>query len=300
MSEEPIDSIKYRKGLDIIERSGNHLLTLINDILDLAKIEAGRLDLYHEPFNLDEFLNGLIDIFKVQASRQDVEIIYNPIGTIPKLVYGDAKRLRQILYNLMGNAVKFTDEGTVKLVVQSPSNNKIRFDVIDSGVGIAPEDFPKIFQSFEQVGDATKMQSGTGLGLAISKRLIEMMGGELNVKSSLGQGSTFWLEIDLPTYVNSMRLDLDSDHDKSISLEIESNPPLASNEHTEIVLPSRRIILELLDIAEMGSLEPLQEYLTQLEKSDVKLQIFTGEVMKLIKAFQLRKIINYLNDLMAE
>ena len=300
MSEEPIDSIKYRKGLDIIERSGNHLLTLINDILDLAKIEAGKLDFYHEPFNLDEFLNGLIDIFKVQASHQDVEIIYNPIGTIPKLVYGDAKRLRQVLYNLMGNAVKFTDVGTVTLVVQSLSNNKIRFDVIDSGVGIAPEDFPKIFQSFEQVGDETKMQSGTGLGLAISKRLIEMMGGELNVISSLGQGSTFWLEIDLPTYVNSMHLDLECDHDKSTSLELESQPSLASNEHAEIVLPSRKIILELLDIAEMGSLESLQERLTQLEKSDVKLQIFTGEVMKLIKAFQLRKIINYLNDLMAE
>jgi signal transduction histidine kinase len=199
MSDDPV---KHQDGLNVIQRSGQHLLTLINDILDLSKIEAGKLEIAHDMFHLDELLTGLIDIFKPQAGNQGIEIIYRIIGQIPKLVYGDAKRLRQVLFNLVGNAIKFTDKGIVTLTVQSPSNNKIRFDVIDNGVGIAPEDLPKIFQSFEQVGDPIKMQSGTGLGLPISKRLIEMMGGELNVNSTLEQGSTFWIEIDLPTYVN--------------------------------------------------------------------------------------------------
>jgi signal transduction histidine kinase len=199
MSDDPV---KRQDGLNVIQRSGQHLLTLINDILDLSKIEAGKLEIDHDVFHLDELLKSLIDTFKIQASSQGIEIIYKMIGQIPKLVYGDARRLRQVLFNLVGNAIKFTDKGIVTLTAQNPSNNKIRFDVIDSGVGIAPEDLPKIFQSFEQVGDPIKMQAGTGLGLPISKRLIELMGGELNVTSTLGQGSTFSIEIDLPIYIN--------------------------------------------------------------------------------------------------
>ena len=197
MTEEP--SI-HQNGLDVIYNSGKHLLMLINDILDLSKIEAGKLILYCEPFNLDELLSNLVDIFKVQAKSQDVTIIYQPIGEVPKLVYGDAKRLRQVLFNLLGNAIKFTEQGIVSLAVQNPKNHKIRFEIIDTGVGIASEDLSKIFQSFEQVGDRAKMGEGTGLGLPISKRLVEIMGGEINVTSTLGKGSTFWLEIDLPPY----------------------------------------------------------------------------------------------------
>ncbi len=196
------DPVKHKDGLNVIQRSGQHLLTLINDILDLSKIEAGKLELDHDVFHLDELLKGLIDTFKIQASSQGLEIIYKIIGQIPKLVYGDARRLRQVLFNLVGNAIKFTDKGIVTLTVQSLSNNKIRLDVIDSGVGIAPEDLPKIFESFEQFGDPIKVQSGTGLGLPISKRLLEIMGGELSVTSILGQSSTFSIEIDLPTYIN--------------------------------------------------------------------------------------------------
>jgi signal transduction histidine kinase len=150
------DSAMHRKGLDVIESSSNHLLTLINDILDLSKIEANKLIVYHDPFNLEELLNNLIDIFKVRANIQEVEVIYQLIGEIPKLVYGDGKRLRQVLFNLIGNAIKFTERGSVTVAVQNSSNNKIRFDIIDTGVGIASEDLPKIFQSFEQVGVGNK------------------------------------------------------------------------------------------------------------------------------------------------
>ncbi|MFN9861646.1 MAG: ATP-binding protein, partial [Pseudanabaena sp.] len=178
------DPIERQKGLDIIQRSGNHLLSLINDILDLSKIEAGKLDLDHEPFHLDGLLSSLIDTFKLQASKQGIQIVYQSVGKIPELVYGDAKRLRQVIFNLMGNAIKFTQEGVVSLTVQSTSNDKIRFDICDSGIGIASENLSKIFQSFEQVVNPADMQSGTGLGLSISQKLVTLMGGELNVTST--------------------------------------------------------------------------------------------------------------------
>ncbi|OYQ62194.1 hypothetical protein B9G53_23445 [Pseudanabaena sp. SR411] len=289
------DPLMYQNGLDVIQRSGEHLLTLINDILDLSKIEADKLELYYDLFNLDEFLNRLIDIFRVQASSQDIEIIYQTIGQIPKLVYGDAKRLRQILFNLVGNAIKFTNKGIVTLLVQSSTNNKIRFDVIDSGVGIAPEDLLKIFQSFEQVGNHAKRQSGTGLGLPISKRLVEMMGGELNVTSTLGKGSNFWLEIDLPAYAKSEQPIAGQSHQDSANSAIASH---CSSENAKILLPDRKVILELMELAEMGDIRSLHERVKHLEKSDAKLQVFTGELMVLIKSLQIHKILNYLKALM--
>ena len=287
------DPLMLKNGLDIIQRSGEHLLTLINDILDLSKIEAGKLELYSDVFNLDEFLHRLIDIFRAQTSSQDIEIIYQTIGEIPKLVYGDAKRLRQVLFNLVGNSIKFTNKGTVTLLVQSSTNNKIRFDVIDSGVGIASDDLIKIFQSFEQVGNHEKRQSGTGLGLPISKRLVEMMGGKLNVTSTLGQGSNFWLEIDLPSYVKSMQSSvvLESDYQDSANSAIASHRSLESD---RIPLPDRQIILELMELAEKGDIKSLHQHIKQLEQSDASLQVFTEEIMSFIKGFQLYRILNYL------
>ncbi|MEA5478219.1 ATP-binding protein [Pseudanabaena galeata UHCC 0370] len=287
------DPLMLQNGLDIIQRSGEHLLTLINDILDLSKIEAGKLELYSDVFNLDEFLHRLIDIFRAQTSSQDIEIIYQTIGQIPKLVYGDAKRLRQVLFNLVGNSIKFTNKGTVTLLVQSSTNNKIRFDVIDSGVGIASDDLIKIFQSFEQVGNHEKRQSGTGLGLPISKRLVEMMGGKLNVTSTLGQGSNFWLEIDLPSYVKSMQSSvvLESDYQDSANSAIASHRSLESD---RIPLPDRQIILELMELAEKGDIKSLHQHIKQLEQSDASLQVFTEEIMSFIKGFQLYRILNYL------
>ncbi|PZO40597.1 MAG: hybrid sensor histidine kinase/response regulator [Pseudanabaena frigida] len=297
LSEDPV---KYQDGLDMIQRSGKHLLTLINDILDLSKIEAGKLDLHYSLFNLDEFLKDLIDIFKVQATSQEVEIVYEPIGKLPKLVYGDSKRLRQVLFNLVGNAIKFTDKGIVTVVVQIPSSNKIRFDIIDNGVGIASEDLTKIFQSFEQVGDRAKMHSGTGLGLAISKRFVEMMGGKLNVTSTLGKGTTFWLEIDLLSYINPVQTHTTIERAQHVSPRSEavSQQSLPSKAIANTVLPDRRVILELLELAEMGDLESLQVRVKHLEESDTELKTFTGEIIKLIKDFQLRKILNYLNTQM--
>jgi signal transduction histidine kinase/DNA-binding NarL/FixJ family response regulator len=204
-------------GLNVIEQSGTHLLTLINDILDLAKVEACKMELYPTDFHFQTFLEGVVGIIRMRALEKDISFDYQSEGNLPIGIQADEKRLRQVLLNLLGNAVKFTEKGSVTLYVSSVishsslviSKNKgqmtndkeqitIRFEVIDTGVGIALEQMEKIFQPFEQVGGRQHRLEGTGLGLVISQQLIELMGGGLKVRSELGVGSTFWFEVVLP------------------------------------------------------------------------------------------------------
>ena len=192
-------------GLDIIERSGDHLLTLINDILDLAKVEAGKLDLQPSEINLALFVGQIIDIIRARAETKSLSLSYENLSTLPAGVMADEKRLRQVLLNLLGNAIKFTQQGGISLTVEMLAENKIgdgvqaqlRFSVKDSGVGMSSDQLEQIFQPFEQVGDREKQAEGTGLGLAISREIVEVMGGELRVESQLGQGSRFWFEVSL-------------------------------------------------------------------------------------------------------
>jgi len=195
------------EGIQIIERSGEHLLTLINDILDLSKIEAGKLELQPNDFKFPDFLKDIVDLFKMRALQKGVELIYQELlstpqangkqqAHLPLIVHADEKRLRQILLNLIGNALKFTDKGSVTLRVIYQSH-RMRFEIEDTGVGIAPEVLSSIFLPFRQVGDVQQQVDGTGLGLPITKRLVEMMNGELKVQSMPEIGSLFWFEIDL-------------------------------------------------------------------------------------------------------
>lgn len=188
---------KQQEGIDIIHRSGEYLLTLINDILDLSKIEAGKIELYPTDFNFDEFIQGITEIFQMRAQQKHISFIYEPISQLPIGIRADEKRLRQVLINLLGNAIKFTEKGGVSLKI-GIQNGKIRFQVDDTGVGVATQDLEKIFQPFQQVGHTDYKAEGTGLGLPITRRLVRMMGGELYVESTLGQGSTFWMELALP------------------------------------------------------------------------------------------------------
>ncbi len=191
------------KGLKIIYQSGNHLLTLINDILDLAKIEARKLELDLTDIHLASFLSGVAGIIKMRAWEKDILFQYEALPDLPTGIQADEKRLRQVLLNLLGNAVKFTDRGTVTLEVSSVQQyqsedgscqQNLRFEVRDTGIGMNPQQLDKIFQPFEQVGDVKRRAAGTGLGLTISRQLVELMGGQLQVSSELGKGSTFWFE----------------------------------------------------------------------------------------------------------
>jgi signal transduction histidine kinase/CheY-like chemotaxis protein len=194
-------------SINIIHQSGKHLLTLINDILDLSKIEARKMELYPNDVHLQIFLDGIGGIIRMRAEEKNVLFKMEVPSSLPLGVNVDEKRLRQVLINLLGNAVKFTDRGKVilrvstlgKLRVEGDTQKQcLRFEVEDNGVGMTPNELDKIFLPFEQVGAKEARQAGTGLGLAISRQLVEQMGGELQVKSEKNKGSLFWFEVTLP------------------------------------------------------------------------------------------------------
>ncbi len=204
-----------KTGLNIIHQSGNHLLMLINDILDLSKIEARKMELYPTEINLASFLDGVVGIMRMRAQQKALRFIHELAVDLPPGIEADEKRLRQVLLNLLGNAVKFTKSGgTVTFVVRHaakrsavkeseqrhsgdsvPHYEHVRFEIQDTGVGMTPEQLEKIFDPFEQVGEMQQRIEGTGLGLAISCQLVELMGGEIQVRSEFGQGATFWFEV---------------------------------------------------------------------------------------------------------
>ncbi|MGM9479775.1 ATP-binding protein [Roseateles sp. NT4] len=197
---------KQRNGLDIIHSSGQHLLTLIVDILDLSRIEAGKAELRIAPVELVPRLQAVVDIVRVMAEDKHITLDLQLDPNLPAVVLADEKRLNQILLNLLGNAVKFTHVGGVLLMVRrlppladtEPGHARLSFEVQDTGVGIAEDQAVRLFEPFEQAGSAEQRVGGTGLGLAISRQLVRMMGGEIQLESRLAQGSRFWFEISVP------------------------------------------------------------------------------------------------------
>ncbi|HNT77346.1 MAG TPA: ATP-binding protein [Anaerolineae bacterium] len=192
-------------GLRIIQRSGEHLLTLITDILDMAKIEAGKVAVQTAPVHLPEFLADIAAIIHIRAQEKGLRFAHIFPDHLPAAVQTDEKRLRQVLLNLLSNAVKFTETGSVTLttsvIASTPTTMTLRFGVQDTGPGIAAAQLPRLFQPFERAGDATFQQQheGTGLGLALSQQLVKLLGGdELHVVSEVGVGSQFWFTLTLP------------------------------------------------------------------------------------------------------
>jgi PAS domain S-box-containing protein len=195
-------SEQQRKAVSVIRNCGGHLLTLINDILDLARVEAGKLELETGWVDLSTFLRTIVDAVRLKAEEKGLLFRFDAAPDLPYAVQADERRLRQVLLNLLGNAVKFTARGEVVLRVQhlgvGNSCMHLRFEVEDSGPGIAPEHLERVFQPFEQAGEVRERASGTGLGLAISRQLVRLMGDELHVNSRLGAGSRFWFDLSLP------------------------------------------------------------------------------------------------------
>jgi signal transduction histidine kinase/CheY-like chemotaxis protein len=195
---------KEKHGVNIIHQCGSHLLTLINDVLDLSKIEARKLELTPTAIHLPSFIQGVVEICRIRAEQKKIEFIYHPDVQLPEGIYTDEKRLRQVLINLMSNAIKFTDVGSVTLKVEvtaeqiDPNLVQILFQVEDTGVGIAAADSDKLFRAFEQVGDRKRQAEGTGLGLAISQQIVQLMGGQIQVKSQVGVGSDFYFTAAFP------------------------------------------------------------------------------------------------------
>ncbi|MCP2729487.1 PAS domain S-box protein [Limnofasciculus baicalensis] len=210
-------TLNQKEGVEIIYNCGNHLLTLINDILDLSKIEAGKVDLYPEELHFTSFILSIIEIFCFRSKQKEINFNYLDCQPLPTVVYADEKRLRQVLINLLSNAVKFTNTGSVTFKVEVIASEertndkgqitiqKIRFQVEDTGIGMTREEIKKIFLPFEQAGNRYQGE-GTGLGLAITKKILDMMGSQVFVESTPGIGSIFWFDLDLSVLSSSEQL----------------------------------------------------------------------------------------------
>jgi two-component system sensor kinase len=201
-------SPQQRNFLTVIKQSGESLLALLNDVLDLSKIEAGRMDLETIPFRIHEIVNAAVRLLAVTASRKGVELICRVAPEVPEAILGDPTRLRQVIVNLVGNAVKFTSAGDVfvNVFVEGEDEERLHMAVQDSGIGIPPDKQNSIFQSFQQADSSTtRRYGGTGLGLAISSQLVSLMGGRIWVESEVGRGSTFHVVIPLRPAEESRR-----------------------------------------------------------------------------------------------
>jgi PAS domain S-box-containing protein len=207
--DSKMDESQLRLGR-MAHNSAEKLLEVINDILDFSKIEAGKLELQPSDFSLREMINDVRDLFLVKARRKGIDVFTSAEENLPDTLHADTLRLRQVLINLLGNALKFTDTGEVSLHVslskQAGAEMVVRFDVRDTGQGIEKSTLPRIFEAFSQADPSmARRHEGTGLGLAISKQLIEMMGGTIGVESTLGNGSLFWFTIRVPSGTIAMR-----------------------------------------------------------------------------------------------
>jgi CHASE2 domain-containing sensor protein/FixJ family two-component response regulator len=205
LERSPTVTAKDKDGVRIIHQCGSHLLLLINDILDLAKIEARKLDLNPTPVHLPVFMQNVTEICRVRADQKGIGFQMVLSDRLPAGIQVDEKRLRQVLINLLGNAIKFTDQGSVTLQVMPVSAGeaentrdrcRLRFQIEDTGVGISPEQLAQIFQPFEQAGETGRKAEGTGLGLAISQRIVEVMGSQIQVQSQVGEGTIFWMDVE--------------------------------------------------------------------------------------------------------
>ncbi|MDJ0514800.1 MAG: ATP-binding protein [Trichodesmium sp. MO_231.B1] len=286
---------KERHGIEIIYQCGSHLLTLINDVLDLSKIEARKLELSTKEIHFLSFLQGVVEICRVRSDKKGLNFTYQPDANLPTGVIADEKRLRQVLINLLGNAVKFTKTGTIAFTVENINLSDvtgensmacINFQIKDTGVGIAADNLEKIFQSFEQVGDQKNRSEGTGLGLAISKKIVELMGGKIQVKSELGKGSIFSFEIDLAIANNWTEKVSTSNGEQIIGYEGVPRHLLVVDDRWE----NRSVLVELLEPlgfkvteAENGqeALDRLRQQKFDLTITDIHMPVMSGlEMLK--------------------
>ncbi|MCC8392220.1 PAS domain S-box protein [Paraburkholderia sp. MMS20-SJTR3] len=260
-------------SLGVIEQSGEHLLLLINDLLDFARIGAGKLELQVRDVPLAPFLDVIAEIVRVRAQEKGLVLHYRAAPDLPNAISVDEKRLRQVLLNLLANAVKFTDHGEVTLAVTPVRPGRLRFEVTDSGIGISADRRDAIFEPFEQAGELTRRSGGAGLGLAISRQLVRMMGDDLRVASSLGAGSAFWFELDAPTV-------------PAPAAPVAAPLRIAPEPAGRFVVPPPHEMAQLHRFALLGSMRDIVERAQHLVALDSRYEGFAARLRALAAAYE--------------
>jgi signal transduction histidine kinase/CheY-like chemotaxis protein len=242
---------EHQESINIINHSGEYLLTLINNILDLSKIEAGKITLNLNNFDLYRLLDEIEDLFKLKSINQGLQLDFQRGDDVPQYVQTDELKLREVLINLLGNAIKFTNKGGVFIRVKSlstpetePSNQTLYFEVEDTGVGIASEELSQLFEAFSQTQSGKKAQVGTGLGLAISQKFVRLMGGDIHVQSQVGVGTVFSFNIQV-NLVQSIEVETQTFQRRIIALE--PNQPCYKLLIVDDNLINRKLLIKLLN-----------------------------------------------------
>ena len=281
---------RNRDRYTLIADSGEHLLQLVDEVLDLSRIEAGRMELREGPLNLSELLRTVMEGFQNRAADAALELRCEADPALPLNVRGDTLRLRQVLENLVGNALKFTDRGHVMLGVQPATSPRILFEVTDTGIGIPSDQKASIFQPFQQAPvPGRPTLPGAGLGLNISSRLVCLMGGQLKVESTPGQGSRFFFEIPLPAA------------DGSQTLRDAKTGPDATTARTPVspqssVLPPDAELDALLDLSLGGDIVRLRARLDKLAASDSGHGEFARDLHRLAAGFRMNAISEFIES----
>lgn len=278
-----------KDNLNIIKKSGEHLLNIINEILELSKIEAGKIELLAKIFDFYELIKEIEDVFAFRCEGKDLKFTINLSNNLPKMIHADEQRLRQILINLLGNSLKFTKEGEITLNIYE-LNNKLFFEVKDTGIGIDKKNQEKIFRPFEQVKLDNYTQQGTGLGLSITKELISLMGGTIYLKSKLGSGSEFYFSINYEkSFEENLQLNTKAKNIIGIKNQQISKTILVVDDIKE----NRNLIVQLLSSfgfktleasSGIGALELFYKEKIDLVFMDILMEDLDGlETMKIIR-----------------
>jgi signal transduction histidine kinase/CheY-like chemotaxis protein len=290
---------QHKKYLDIINRSGQHLLKLINDVLEMSKIEAGQVKLNLSNLDLYRLLDSLEEMLALKATAKQLQLTFERAVSVPRYIIADESKLRQVLLNLLSNAIKFTQAGSVTLRVQvvdtpqltvNTQQSTLLFEVIDTGIGIAPEDMNQLFEAFVQTSAGRQAQEGTGLGLPISRFFVRMMGGDISVNSVVGKGSVFAFQITVILVENIAE-------QTPLSIPVKSlapNQPIYRLLIVEDTWEHRQLLLKLLEPlgfeireAENGqqAVEMWETWEPHLIFMDMRMPVMNGyEATKKIKA----------------
>ncbi len=294
-SEDTSLSQKVQMGVKTIQQSGEHLLLLLNDILDLSKIEAGKMELMKTEFRLPEFLQGIMGIIRVRAEEKGIDCYYTSETSIPAIIETDELRLRQVILNLLSNAVKFTDTGHCTLCIRSRPAGKdkalLTFIIEDSGIGIVSEMQEKIFEVFQQTGQRLKFSEGYGLGLSISRKLVRLMGGDVELVSPIYEQTGIG---DEPGSRFSFTIEVGSSGELLEPLADQLHPELLHADQSEILAPPQELLDTLITLAKSGDINGIsEESLVILLMENGKYKEFSMRIKRLADKFKLIEIVKF-------